>query len=632
MKIKQRAGDFRVRELLVDGYLRERGDYRIYRVTKRKLTSPEAAKVLADEAGIEQGEVGLAGWKDRQGITIQHMSVPGGRPVRVQDQELKIETVGFANEAIDGAFSRGNAFELTVRELTRADLNRLRESVPIVREHGSINYFDDQRFGNLTYGQGWIVKDLMRGDAEKALLNLLAAENLRDNERYRRFKRDVADAWGDWRTCREAAGKFGAHHSIFEYLAKNPGDFAGAFDHVATRLKLIHLYAWQSHLWNRAVCDLVRTSVPAGQRVPLECEEGTLVAYAEAPSEALSKRPSFPLPGAGLDDMPRGQDRDLLEEALAQEGLVADQMRIEGIGGFHLKGEERPLLVRPQHLRVRPSTPDDVVRGLHSVRVRFELPRGSYATLLVKRLFARSLDERAKENESRSHGGDHPRGGLRSFGDRQDRRYVRSGDDRRRGHEGGERDDRSRGYRDDRRGGYRGDRSGGQGGGRSSGQRDDRSSGYRGERGRGQRGDRSWDHRDEGNRDRGQRDDRGDRRESPWKGSREGRGEDRSPRGQEGQRPGGGGRWRGSGGDQRKGFGRGYERRNDRDERGNGEKHHGNRDRRRGGGGGFVDRGQRQGRREKERGRSTWSEGGTSPPTHHDRRKDREDKGSWKDE
>ena len=32
---------------IVDNYLQDRGDYRVYRVTKRKLTSPEAARVLA---------------------------------------------------------------------------------------------------------------------------------------------------------------------------------------------------------------------------------------------------------------------------------------------------------------------------------------------------------------------------------------------------------------------------------------------------------------------------------------------------------------------------------------------------------------------------------------------------------
>ena len=44
MRIKQRLDDFRVRELLAPDFLQERGEYRVYRVTKRKLTSLEAAR------------------------------------------------------------------------------------------------------------------------------------------------------------------------------------------------------------------------------------------------------------------------------------------------------------------------------------------------------------------------------------------------------------------------------------------------------------------------------------------------------------------------------------------------------------------------------------------------------------
>ena len=51
MKIKQRSEDFRVRELLRDGVLQGSGDWRVYRVVKRKLTSLEAAARLADLAG-----------------------------------------------------------------------------------------------------------------------------------------------------------------------------------------------------------------------------------------------------------------------------------------------------------------------------------------------------------------------------------------------------------------------------------------------------------------------------------------------------------------------------------------------------------------------------------------------------
>ncbi len=399
MRLKQRIGDFRVRELLQEGVISERGDYRIYRVTKRKLTTPEAIKALADEVGVETGDVGVAGMKDRQGITVQHMSVPRGRKVRLKTPELLIEAVGFARQPMDSALSRGNAFEVMVRSLEHRDLKRLRFNVPEVRAHGLVNYFDDQRFGNLRHDQGWVARELMRGDPGKALRDLLAPDSKNDNEFYRRHKKELRDNWGNWKACREVAGKFGQHHSVFEHLIKNPEDFAGAFYFVAARLRLIHLYAYQSHVWNRAVCDWSRDVVPSSRRIVLRSSEGPLVTYAGKPPAELGRRSSLRLPGEGLEDVREEDWITRLEDVLARDRLVADQFRIQGISGFQLKGEDRELVVRPSHLRVRPAQDDKLNPGFHCVQVRFELPRGSYATLVVKRLFAR-LNEQDDDSEA----------------------------------------------------------------------------------------------------------------------------------------------------------------------------------------------------------------------------------------
>jgi len=392
MKLKQRVGDFRVRELLRPDYLSTRGSQRVYRVTKRKLTSDEAARILAEGVGVEKSQVSMAGLKDRQGLTIQYMSVPGGREVQLQSPELRVETAGFAEEPLSSADSLGNAFELTVRALRRTDLDVLRANLPRMREFGTVDYFDDQRFGNLTHGQGWIFRDLALGHHEQALRSLLSGRSPRDDERHQRFKDGLDRYWGDWRECRDVAGRFGAHHSIFEYLNKNDGDFAGAFAHVGTRIKLIHLYAFQSHLWNRALVERVRALVPVDQRVVMECSEGRLLSFAEAPPAELSG--SFPLPGEQLADVEDPVQRELFERVLASEGLEVHQLAVTDVPGFRLKGEPREVLVHPRHLRVRPPEPDNQNPGLLSLKVRFELPRGAYATLIVKRLFAGALGER----------------------------------------------------------------------------------------------------------------------------------------------------------------------------------------------------------------------------------------------
>jgi len=392
-RIKQRSEDFRVRELLREGVLSQQGDWRVYRVIKRKLTSIEAAARLAELAGVAAGEVSMAGMKDRQGVTVQHMAVPGGRPVTWKDPDLRIESVGFAREPLTPELSEGNAFEIVVRGVERDELDLLRANMPVVRRDGVVNYFDDQRFGNLRHGQGWIALQLMRGQHEGALRTLLCAPSPHDDRRSAAFKSALGRCWGDWGACRDVAGRFRAHHSVFEHLKRRPDDFAGAFAHIATRLRLIHLYAFQSHLWNRAVTAYVRERTPLSGRVLVECVEGPLVFPAGHFEDGAQESRTFRLPGPRLEDVDDPVQRALLADALAAERLVPADFAIEGVPGFQLKGEERALFVLPRHLRVRPSEPDPLNRRLRLVKLRFELPRGSYATLVIKRLLARPLEE-----------------------------------------------------------------------------------------------------------------------------------------------------------------------------------------------------------------------------------------------
>ena len=174
MKLKHSPGDFRVRELLHPEFLRRTGKNRVYLVTKRKLTSLEAAALLAEACRVEAKDVSLAGLKDRQGVTSQHMSVRGGRSVQIERPEFSVRSVGFASEALRAEHSLGNGFRIRVRDLERTEVEHLHGQVPAVSRLGLPNYFDEQRFGNLRHGQGWIAKELMLGRSEQALRALLA--------------------------------------------------------------------------------------------------------------------------------------------------------------------------------------------------------------------------------------------------------------------------------------------------------------------------------------------------------------------------------------------------------------------------------------------------------------------------
>lgn len=391
--IKSTTSDFRVTERLHEGYLAPRGPYTVYRVKKRKLTSFEAAAELAALAGVPRDAVSMAGLKDKQGVTIQYMSVGGGRPVDLRSPGLTIEMVGRAEEELESRHSAGNSFEVVVRDVRAGRLERLRESARLASECGVPNYFDEQRFGNLKHGQGWVARDLMMGRREQALKRLITSDSPFDSEATRRTKRGLRDAWRDWKRCRHLAGKLGAHHSVFEHLARDPRDYPGAFRRIASRIRLIHLYAYQSHVWNRAVCNfLSETFAEAPHRV-VEGIEGELYfptgefAAADLPFE------TFRLPGARLADVSQPLQRRHLERVLADEGLSKKTFNIEGIPGFGLKGEERALWLYPSFapirgLRDKRAASRESGQGADEtkVRLKFDLPRGAYATMIVKRL------------------------------------------------------------------------------------------------------------------------------------------------------------------------------------------------------------------------------------------------------
>ncbi|MAF66490.1 MAG: hypothetical protein CMJ84_12640 [Planctomycetes bacterium] len=483
MKLKHTPGDFRVRELLDPDCLRRTGRHRVYLVTKRKLTSLEAAALLADACGVEAGDVSLAGLKDRQGVTSQHMSVRGGRSVRIDRPEFSVRPVGFASEALVAEHSLGNGFRIRVRDLESAAVLRLKAQESSVSRIGLPNYFDEQRFGNLRHGQGWIAKELMLGRSEKAMRALLTSRSRWDDPRTDAFKRGLDGAWGDWSTCRDIAGRFGAHHSLFAHLKRRPDDFVGAFRHVSTRIRLIHLYAFQSTIWNRAVARWVFERSGGGNAFAADGIDGPLVFPTDDVAEATAQE-TFPLPGPGLDNVPEGPVRSLLEDVLAGEGMVADQLRLD-LPGMRLKGEPRALWLRPERLRVR--APERVVeRGRKaSALLEFELGRGSYATMVVRRLTAphREIDPRALSGGSvLRRGGDGGRDGTHGRGE------ARGG--HRQGHHGG----RSAGRRSG--GGGRDEHSGGgrRGGRRPGGGRHDKRSGGRGQDGRRSGGRRDGDH------------------------------------------------------------------------------------------------------------------------------------------
>lgn len=387
MRLKRLLADFRVaEELAADGDLRGAGPWSLYRVTKSGLTTPEAAQFLARSAEVAPSAVEYAGLKDKDAITTQYMTVLGGQRVKLREEGLAIEYLGPATRPLASRDNAQNSFELVLRDLSADDMRRVRINLLQLKRQGLPAYFDDQRFGCLRHGQGFIVRKLLRGDLEGALFDLFTAPSPYGAAAVERYKAEVARRWGDWGAlARYARGGRGT--SLFEYLHEHPQDWAGALRRgIATEERTIHLFAYQSHLWNHAAGLWIRSVTPPEHLAWLPSDDGALPVYRELPEDAYAALRAAQLPLYGPGVQLGAEAARCYEAVFRAEGVRGADFAALAVPGFRPQAEERPLLFQPGFARVAPAERDEVYEQRHKMRVKFHLPRGHYATLVAKRL------------------------------------------------------------------------------------------------------------------------------------------------------------------------------------------------------------------------------------------------------
>lgn len=392
MKLKQRPEDFSVKESYRFQTVPD-GRYRVYLMDKQKLSTFEAVNRVRQRFGLRPGAVSFCGLKDKQGRTEQLIAVDGA-DVDLQDPDLRLKFLGRTDKPLTAANTTSNRFSVTVRALRQPDLAQLNFSAPEVSRLGVVNYFDSQRFGSLKHGQGYIAKDLIRGDFESALRNFMAKPSPLDQSDDAHVKEFWKANWGHWdRQPPLAAGK--RYARILHALRKDPTDYLKAFLQIDSDYRALILFTYQSYLWNEGVRRLLQLLLPRESLFPMPYQAGTLLFHREAPAEVerYLRRATFPLlaPDATISDP---QIKTAVEWVLGKEKLSLSDLRIAGAERLlYFKHEERPVLVYPQKLVLGRSNEDELNRGLFRTNIAFTLPPGAYATLVIKRLFHFTFQE-----------------------------------------------------------------------------------------------------------------------------------------------------------------------------------------------------------------------------------------------
>ncbi len=361
--IKEQVSDFIVTEL-ASHETDEEGDHLIVKLRKQNMTTMEAVDTLSNILHISKDRVGYAGNKDKRAVTEQYISIQGVSEADVNQiftDEFDLEVVG-RNGYIGLGNLNANRFEITVRDLNIPLEDIRNRTLKIVDElDGKFpNYFGKQRFGSSRPITHQVGRHILKGDFEEAVWTYIAKPY--DHE-YKSIRKVREELW-ETRQVEDMAEKFPKHYryekALLYHLTKNEDDYKGAIKRLPEGLQRLFIHAYQSWVFNRVLSELIG--------------EGWYDAEYEIPLVGYKTELKDNKPG------------NLVKEVLEEEGISQEDFRLQEFPELRSEGSYRRAFADFRNFEIQDIGEDDLNMAKNKMRVKFDLPKGAYATVLLREI------------------------------------------------------------------------------------------------------------------------------------------------------------------------------------------------------------------------------------------------------
>lgn len=365
-EVKEQVKDFLVTEM-ADHETGE-GDHLIVKLRKQNMTTMEAIDKLSNMLHISKDRIGYAGNKDKRAVTEQYISIQGVSQEEVNQvftDEFDLEVVGKGDHIGLGNLS-ANRFEITLRQLGLPIEDIRNRSLKIVDElNGKFpNYFGDQRFGSTRPITHQVGRLILKEDYEEAVWTYIAKPY--DSE-YKSIRKIRDELW-ETREVEDAAEKFPKQYryekALLYHLTKNPGDYKGAIKRLPEGLQRLFIHAYQSWVYNRVLSQLLEDDwFDPEYEIPL-------VGYK---TELKDEKPE-----------------NLIKEVLEEEGVDQEDFRLQDFPELRSEGTYRRAFADFRNFEILDIDEDDLNMTKNKMTVKFDLPKGSYATVFLREIMKNS--------------------------------------------------------------------------------------------------------------------------------------------------------------------------------------------------------------------------------------------------
>jgi len=388
-KIKQRSEDFVVDEIPLYEPCGE-GEHLYLYIESSNISHVDLVTAICEHFGVRSSAIGYAGMKDKHAVTRQLISVHRHEdPPSVEIPNERIRTLWsdrHTNKLKRGHLA-GNRFSIRIREVDPTAAPRVDRMLERLARLGIPSYFGPQRFG-YRCNSHLLGLAMLRGDWEGLLRELLGTSGSPFPE-YQRERRELFERGEYERSLAMWARADRAERAALGALCKQYNPRAAVLAAGKTTWTF-WISAFQSAVFNRLLDGRIASGLlhqliegdlawkhDVRRVFPVTADE---LDSGQLPQrlESLEISPSGPLWGANM--MRAGGDVDRTErEALKAAGMSLDELLASP---NVLEGARRAYRERLRDHEVEGGVDE---HGPY-IRVVFELPRGTYATVALREI------------------------------------------------------------------------------------------------------------------------------------------------------------------------------------------------------------------------------------------------------
>jgi tRNA pseudouridine13 synthase len=387
MKLKQLPADFIVEEIPNFKISQNRDRYQVFLLEKQELDTFDAVRIISKELKIPLPKIGFAGLKDKHGITRQYISIPVEQHIENKDlRNIKLEFVGYNNKRIETGDLKGNKFTIIVRSIQKNETPGIYNRAETIPEMGVPNYFDSQRFGSVIHNE-FIAKYLIQKNYEQAVKIFLTKYTKKERKKTKDDKREILTNWKNLESV-NAKNKVFAD-VICEYVKTK--SWLAAYKKISSNLREMFVNAYQSYLWNECVKEAFKKIVEKERLYNIDYNIGSLIFYKKIIDTEIKKiPPTFQTISPSIE-FSSGFEEEIVKSVLSKEKISFEDLDIKEETGNFFKTREREVILKPEEFTISQLEIDEINekenKNRYKITLSFILPKGSYATIITKRIF-----------------------------------------------------------------------------------------------------------------------------------------------------------------------------------------------------------------------------------------------------